>query len=388
LISSDEQMGRESSVNLHLERLKAMLLRFPSLRDQRETWRKELLSTSRELAGRTVGLPKEGLKLLFTPEGLEATQQFIQQGRAFDPKITDGSLHQGLRNLWVMHSIQLLLGRPVALTPSLFAYSMLYPCTDNFLDNSDIPGEAKTEFGNWLARRLQGDRTTPPSSHAEQVSRLVALIESAFPRTEFEAVYFSLRAIHDAQTTSLDQHRTEVPLSDEEVLRITTTKGGTSVLADACLIVGQISEAEADFMFGYGVLLQLMDDLQDLSDDLSKGHATLFSRQAADGFLDELTSRLWNFSQTVLWSSTRFEAPEFRPLKALIQDNCKLLLVQTVARNPAFYTLRFSEELENCSPFSFGFLRSRETTLHKEASEIISTLRCRGRIRSTFDFLN
>ncbi len=159
------------------------------------------------------------------------------------------------------------------------------------------------------------------------------------------------------------------------------------MLADAFLVAGQLNDSEADFMFGYGVLLQLMDDLQDINDDRANGHATIFVRQAEAGCLDEVTSRLWSFLQAVLWTSNSVEAPRLQPVKTLIQENCKLLLLQAVARNHQLYSPGFVAEMERGSPFRFDYLRAREKALAAEGRGVISLLRRRRQIQSAFDLL-
>jgi hypothetical protein len=383
-----DKLKREARANGQFEEIKAHLRQFPRSREKREDWRGKLLNSAREIAGDSLGLPNAGLELLFTGPGLEATRQFVREAKAFDSRLNEESLLQAMRNLWVVHSIQLLLDKEVALSPATFAYSMLYPWTDNYLDDPKISSGMKVCFGKWLERRLCGFGAAAPDSHAEQVSRLVAFIEGVFPRSEFEEVYLSLRAIHHAQMASLGQQQAAGFLDERNLLQITLRKGGTSVLADAYLVAGQLSEAEADFMFGYGVLLQLMDDLQDLANDLANRHSTLFVRPAeAGGLLDASTARLWSFVRTVLESSSRFEAPRFQPIQALLQESCKLLLFQAVARNHRFYSTRFVTELESCSPFRFAFLRAREKSVAGECRQIISLLRRRGRIEAAFDLL-
>ena len=77
-------------------------------------------------------------------------------------------------------------------------------------------------------------------------------------------------------------------------------KGGTSVMADACLSHGWLSPQESRFSFEWGVLLQLGDDLQDVRQDLARGSVTLFSRAAAIGTpLDSLVMQLLRFSERV-----------------------------------------------------------------------------------------
>lgn len=84
-------------------------------------------------------------------------------------------------------------------------------------------------------------------------------------------------------------------LDDESLLQISVEKGGTSVLTDAYLVRGGLAPDDADFAFGYGVLLQLMDDLQDFPQDLKHDHATLVTRQAALGSVESVVRRLRSF---------------------------------------------------------------------------------------------
>jgi hypothetical protein len=62
---------------------------------------------------------------------------------------------------------------------------------------------------------------------------------------------------------------------EKDILAMSIEKGGSSVLADAYLINGTLTEKEATFFFGYGVLLQICDDLQDGKKDLQEQHMGL-----------------------------------------------------------------------------------------------------------------
>ena len=55
-------------------------------------------------------------------------------------------IFQAIRNVWIMNSIQILYNMEVKLTPSIFAYSMLYPYSDNYLDDANISVGEKVEF--------------------------------------------------------------------------------------------------------------------------------------------------------------------------------------------------------------------------------------------------
>jgi len=104
--------------------------------------------------------------------------------------------------------------------------------------------------------------------------------------------------------------------------------------------------------------------------------------------LDGVTSKLWSFAQGLLWSSSRFDSQKFGPVLSLIQESCKLLVFQAVARNCRFYTTAYAAELETCSPFRFQFFRDRERSFTDDARKIISLLRRRRKIVSPFDLVN
>ncbi len=172
------------------------------------------------------------------------------------------------------------------------------------------------------------------------------------------------------------------------MLNLSIAKGGTSVLTDACLVRGSLTDDEAEFMFAYGVLLQLMDDLQDLPDDLANAHMTIFTRQTSLGPLDGVTARLWAFTRKVLWSFSRFASAQPCSLKSLIQDNFRLLLLQTVARNHEFYTPAFVRALEACSPVRFCYLARQEKTLAGRYSQVSASIRQRRGMDSLFEMLD
>ena len=387
-VSLAEKLDREQRADEGLAANERLLRRWPASAAKREAWRQELLQAMRGMAREHLACDTEGLNQMFSAEGLEATRQFLREARAFAPTITDDSLFQALRNVWVMHSVQLLLRAPITLSPAVFAYSMLYPWTDNCLDDPKLGRGAKVAFGDWLALRLAGEKAPPPDAHGEEVGALVGRIEQLYPRPEFPEVYLSLQAIHQAQMESLDQQDGARAWNERTLLGLSIAKGGAAVLADACLVRGWLSEDEAEFMFGYGVVLQLMDDLQDLRDDLANGHMTIFARQTRLGTLDGLTSKLWAFTRHVLGSYDRWAATPSASVMALIRDNLRLLLLQAVAQNREFYTGAFVSELEDASPVRFCYLARQEKTLAGRYSKVLASIRRNRRLASVFEMLD
>src|ERR1019366_6377639 len=111
-----------------------------------------------------------------------------------------------------------------------------------------------------------------------------------------------------------------------------------------------------------------------LGDDLANGHMTIFTRHATLGPLDGVTTKLWAFTQTVLWSFSRFAAAQPGSLKSLVQDNFRLLLLQTVARNWQFYTKDFVRTLEGASPVRFCYLARQEKVLAGRYSPVSASI--------------
>lgn len=312
----------------------------------------------------------EGYSRLLVNEAFyDTTIEFFREARAFDSNFPVEDLWQALRNVWVGNSLQMLLDRPVQLRPALFAYSMLYPVTDNLLDDLSISAVRKRRFGERLGFRLTGFAMEAADEREAQAYRLVERIESDFPRERFPCVYSSLLAIHESQCRSLDQHDGR-HLSEAELLRISMAKGGTSVLPDLLLIDGEAELAEVRFAFGYGIALQLLDDLQDVEADLAAGHETLFTKVARRNNVDELAARLGCFIDTLLADAAVFDRPGDHNRMELIRRNCRMLLVDSVSSHRRRFSRAFRKGLACQWPISFRAqkrLRHRAIRLSNDA---------------------
>jgi hypothetical protein len=278
----------------------------------------------------------------------------------------------------------MILGRSVTLNPSLFAYSMLYPLTDNLLDDPAVARGAKAAFHERFGRRLAGLPVSPTDVHEAAVWRLVERIEEEYPRRVFSRVHESLLAIHHGQLLSLRQ-QDDPGLTDAEILTISFEKGGCSVLADLLLVNGRVSRTEERFAFGYGVFLQLLDDLQDLGDDLAAGHQTLFTRAARAGTLDGQTARLARFIDRVLDGADLLSGPDLADQKDLIRRNCTTLLVAAVAEHPRRFRRDFRRTLSRQWPFSFRAMRRLRRRAERRFGESASKLERRHGATSLLD---
>ena len=302
-------------------------------------------------------------------EGLAGISlDLLYRARKLDPVIGLVDVLQAARNAWTACALQVLLGRPLRLSPSIFAYSLLYPYSDNYLDDPAISPDKKRCFNERFGQRLEGDELSPRDDREAIICHLVGLIESEYPRNTFPQVYEALLAIHSAQQQSVRQLHDPARFCDD-VAVLTITKGGTSVLADAYLAAGELSDEEARVAFDWGVVLQLGDDLQDFRGDRLRSSCTLFTQAAEHRSLDAVTNQTFHFAQNVMKRLQQLATCR-DSLKHLLSRSSRLLLIRSAAGIPEFYTQPYMEDLQRHSSIRFEFLRSREESLssHSTAS--------------------
>jgi hypothetical protein len=245
---------------------------------------------------------------------------------------------------------------------------MLYPCTDNYLDNPNVSIKDKQDMCSRFARRLSGESVLPINDLETDIFELVSMIEDQYPRYLHPSVYESLLAINASQEKSLIQQSVSSSPYDADILGISIEKGGTSVLADAFLAKGRLCRDEALNMYGFGIFLQLCDDLQDVENDLKSGHVTIFTQIAGRWKLDSLVNRLLNFTIGIItcWEdSAGFD----KELVNVIRNSCTFLVTAAVAQNKKYFSQEFLKYIETHSPLSLNYImRLQKSTIREYSS--------------------
>lgn len=367
----EKQKSNERKMDLIVEQMIREIRKHPGIapKDYPE-WGSKIRSFLCAIGDEILELGGGGMDILLDGGYCKVTSDFIAKARSFDPSINTRDIVQAMRNALIMNCIQVLTGRTVEFTPALFAYSMLYPYTDNYLDATGISFEKKRELGVRLRTRLKGDAAASYNPYEARLFKLVDIIEAQYDRRAFPQIYDSLLAIHAAQQKSLRQQNGSLSPFESDIPGISFEKGGASVLADAYLVNGSLSEAQAMFMFGFGVFLQLADDAQDVDADLRNRHMTIFSYTAGRWDLDPLMNRLLNFMFNLLENDKCFNAPQMIEHKRLIGASCTLLLLSAVANNSSKYGRDYIKRIERYSPLRFGYLRK----LYKKAGKEFANL--------------
>jgi len=355
-ITFKEKLLKERHMNKFLSELFSHLKKCPKNENLRADWRNTLWSMIKTF-GYDSGFTEHEINGDFSKSLPIITHTFICNVKEFDNTINLDKMVQALRNVWIMNILQVLLGAKVECTPSVFAYSMLYPYTDNFLDDDKISYEDKKSTNERFKSRLEGKKTEQRNSHEAALFNLVDIIEDQYPRSSFPELYESLLNIHATQCNSLTQHKVITSPYEIDILGISTEKGGASVLADAYLINGNLSEKQADFAFSYGALLQFCDDLQDSKEDLKNGHMTIFSQTCEKWPIDNITNALFDFANKVIDLDEAFTCEESNTMKKFLKKNLVFLIFEAISQNHNLYSNSYIKSIEKYYPFRMLYTR-------------------------------
>ncbi len=372
--SFDQQTERESHLDRFLLFLEREFHRIPCNPSERQACQERIFAEFGHFAQAALDWEERHLDAFRSKGFMDVGVQFVRQARGFDSEIPAQDIFQAQRNVWTMNGLQAFFGLPVRLTPSVFAYSMLYPCSDNLLDDPALSLQEKREFNRRFRQKLEGDAVYPSAGRERSIFQLVDTIESEFPRTSFPLVWEGLLAIHQAQEESIQLQHPQVSPYEVDVLGISFAKGGASVLADGYLVAKEIAREQTQFLYGLGCYMQLADDLQDVIDDRKTGILTVFSQTATHWPLDGITNRLLAFGARVVQGMSCFPQPDALPFQELLVGSLRLLVISAVGAAGRLVSREYMEDLERHSPFRFAALHRRKRRLARLMPRALKTL--------------
>ncbi len=302
---------------------------------------------------------KEQLEIILSESFRNVSIDFFYKAREFGPELQPQNIYQGLRNVWIMNGIQLMMGLPVEITPSVFAYSMIYPYSDNLLDDPAITPAEKQAFSERFNQRLHGFDVEPQGHIEKQLFRLVEMFEQQFNRKEYPDVYKSLYAIQQGQTKSISLLKQKA-LPDDQILSICFEKGGASVLADGFLVAGNLNREQQQALFGYGVYLQLLDDIQDVKEDSGANTTTLFTCLPGNP-LEQVVNKTIHFGRTALDEMKCFNMPKVDTFLELMNRSIEMMILESVGLNETWYSQHYLDQMNHFSPLRFSFVRQKKS---------------------------
>ncbi len=361
---------KEKEINIFINDFINLIKQYPEDEDSRKIWKNNANNLIDNFIINSDLICMEDKNLLLDTDLLQISEDFVTKAKSFDSSIDIEDIGQAMRNVWIINIIQLLLNKKIALTPSAFGYSMLYPYTDNYLDNKSISKEEKLRISDRFKKRLEGFNIEPESEYERMIFELVSIIEGEYHRKNYPMVFESLLSMHNAQMKSLRQQGEKTGPYEQDILGISIEKGGISVLADAYLVNGKLTYKEASFFFGYGVLLQICDDLQDAENDYKSGHMTIVSQLLKKWPLDKITNKLINFTFDIIDNELCLNCANKYQIKELIRKNCLQLILFAVAKNKRFYSKRYFKAINDYFPFTQRYMLS----IYKKLTEKLNQL--------------
>ncbi len=356
--SADEQSARETNFNRFQERTNELQSKKKLRSIKNGDPGQSFFPVFRAFLENVFDFEPDQLEIILSGTFKNVSKDFFYQARAFGPELSPENIYQGIRNVWIMNGLQRMMGFPVEITPSVFAYSMIYPYSDNLLDNPAAPEEEKQAFSRRFNRRLHGEDVKPTNHTEAQLFRLVAMFEGQYPRDEFPGVYESLYAIQHGQTRSLNLIDCN-GLEEATVREICFEKGGASVLADGYLVAGRLTARQERALFGYGIYLQLLDDIQDVKEDTGAHTKTLFSCLNGTPDLGNFVNRTIHFGRAAMEELRCFGGAEMDTMLRLMNRSIETMIIESVGLNPQFYSEKYLQNLEKHSPLRFGFIRQK-----------------------------
>jgi hypothetical protein len=359
IYSLREQLAREKELSIHLDELYAMMRRAQVIKDAGPDEQERLQTLTANVIKTSLGLGDRHIQAILEYGFRDAVVDFFNMARRFDPQVGDEDIYQAIRNSTSMHLMQVLLGLPVEVTPSVFAFSMLYPYSDNYLDDPSIAPEVKTAFNKRFRQRLEGYDLLAANPYERTIFELVGMIESQYSRSRYPRLFESLLAIHAAQVKSLELVGEIVSPYEADVLGTCMEKGGSSALADGYLVAGTLTPEQRDFVFFYGAFTQLMDDLEDVHNDLESGIMTVFSVTAQRWRLDKVTSRVFHFGSYLFEALETFKSPGLEPIKEMFSLVYYPILIDSASVASKFFTRPYLKKLQAHYPLRFSYLRKQ-----------------------------
>lgn len=369
--TAEEKKIKENRLDNYIDLIIEKVKNFPKEDDERILWKAEI----NKIIDDFIYSEKDTFKLgilneEFKENFFDSTKTFIRKAKEFDKNLNYVDIGQAMRNVWIINLLQASFGEKVEFSKAILGYSMLYPYTDNYLDDIKIDINEKKDFNHNLKKKLKGEVIESKNEYEKLVYKLVEYIEKTFERNKYNKLYEALLLIHEGQIKSLNQQEYISVPYENNILEISIEKGGSSVLVDGFLTKGKLNKDEISFCIFYGFLLQLADDLQDVKIDIANNHTTIMSQLASRYKLDTIANKLINFTLTVLNDSTCFKGRNIMELKELIKINCIMLILFSVILSKEFFSIEYIKSIEEYLPFSIKYIEKIKYKLRKKVRKL------------------
>lgn len=363
--SQDEKSSNENFLDAVIPKLHQFLQDFPQnpSKEHIEEMKKEI---DKVLEKENILRIREHISKELMADIEQNAEQFFEKARAFDETLPMVSIWQAMRNYLIYAIMINLQGKPQNCHNTIVGYSLLYPYTDNYIDELHRRKSDKKSYNALIRKTLLGEDICPHNDYEEKTKQLLKLVLNYYNEdtTRQRSASHLLLLMLEAQEKSMEQihHFAAKRLTQEKILRISTYKGGLSVLLDYLFSIdfddNSIKEEECCFYLQFGLILQLADDLQDIMEDKKKHSQTLLTTCTGKKALETTVNRLLQFSHNCI---TGF-SPRNPELHTFMLHNCELMLLTSVAQNYKYFSQSYLNKIEAHLPFSLSYIQKLQKT--------------------------
>jgi len=352
-ISSETKMQNEQYIQTVSVDFQNQLKSFPLNAKKRGKWKQKMTGmlnhvlSEETIIGVHCAMDQQSLGIF-----QDELKAFLVHAREFAPELSIEEIGQAIRNYVVYMMFNEMNQIRPGFSMAAFGYSMLYPFTDNYIDNPQCSDRDKILYNQIIRDKIAGMEVHPDSTHQQKTCELLSAIESEYPRDSDSAIFSLLSMMLEAQEDSLRQQSKGTSLSLSERLDISLYKGGISVLIDRFFVRKEITEDDLLFYLGFGFFLQLADDLQDIREDSAAGHQTVLTVDESRGYKEKTVNRMLHFVHQLLHD---FQA-ENDVFKNFVLLNCYQLIYSSAVGSREFFSHEYLEKLEKYFPVTYPFL--------------------------------
>lgn len=165
-------------------------------------------------------------------------------------------------------------GQKYKRTQALDAFTLLHPLTDNAIDKGLDIKPSMRKITDFLDTGVRDTRTE--TRYEGLVLDLVAGILEQYPRDKHPLLLELLKETHSTQLKNAKlQKDPNTPI--DKLIELSIHKGGVTVLSLLYILKGGLTREEAAFFYRQGALIQMGDDLVDITTDLQDGIRTVWT---------------------------------------------------------------------------------------------------------------
>lgn len=343
----------EQYINHITQQLRKQLDSYPRFPRKRYLWKKNTLALIEDIINNEEVISIHNFMNYEARKELQIElSDFLLLVRNFSPNLDFESIGQAIRNYIVYAMFKQLNYIKSPLNRACFGYSMLYPFTDNYIDNTTYSDTQKLIYNQLIRDKIKGHTVNPLTTHQIQTCQLLQEIETTYSRSLHSELFSLLLMMLEAQEESLEQLKNTFCLSLSQRLDISLYKGGISVLIDYYFVNPNPTKQDLYFYLAFGFFLQLADDLQDIEEDSKNGRQTLFTLEKDNCKANEnIVNKMFHFIFNIM---STYNAPN-EVFKELLLSNCYQLIFMSILKSSSYFSYNYLYHIESFLPITRTF---------------------------------